>query len=200
MRKVLIPTDFSENAMNAIRYALELFKYERSEFIIFHAYADEVYENTLEMSRELFEAYREKVQEKSDTELQHVLAQMLAISPNPRHTYHSLSVFGSLVDVSNDLVDKENADVLVMGTRGATDQRDITFGSNTLQVIKYVKCPVLAIPSRFHDVHPKNILYTTDYLLPCQRREIKMLSTLARKFVATLHFLYITAFDNLSYR
>ncbi|MCW8980873.1 MAG: universal stress protein, partial [Altibacter sp.] len=200
MRKVLIPTDFSENAMNAIRYALELFKYERSEFIIFHAYADEVYENTLEMSRELFEAYREKVQEKSDTELQHVLAQMLAISPNPRHAYHSLSVFGSLVDVSNDLVDKENADVLVMGTRGATDQREITFGSNTLQVIKYVKCPVLAIPSRFHDVHPKNILYTTDYLLPCQRREIKMLSTLARKFVATLHFLYITAFDNLSYR
>ncbi|MAP55101.1 universal stress protein [Altibacter sp.] len=200
MRKVLISTDFSENAMNAIRYALELFKYERSEFIIFHAYADEVYENTLEMSRELFEAFREKVQERSDRELQAILKEMLSISPNPRHEYNFRSVFGSLVDVSNDLVDSENADVLVMGTKGATDQREITFGSNTLQVIKYVKCPVLAIPSRFHDVHPKHILYTTDYMLPCQRRELKLVSTIAKKFVATVHFLYISPFSSLSFR
>jgi nucleotide-binding universal stress UspA family protein len=200
MRKVLIPTDFSENAMNAISYAMELFKYERSEFLIVHAYADEVYENKTELSREYFEEYKTKVGEQSDKALQKIVAKMLAISPNPKHEYIYLSVFGSLIDAANDLVDKENMDVLVMGTRGETDDRDITFGSNTLQVIKYVKCPVLAIPSSYHDLQPKNILFPTDYQLPYQRREIKLLSTMAKRFVATINFLYVSNFKNLSFR
>jgi nucleotide-binding universal stress UspA family protein len=200
MRKVLIPTDFSENAMNAISYALELFKYERSEFLIMHAYADEVYENKTKMSRAYFEEYKTAVGEQSDKKLQKSIAEMLAISPNPKHKYNYISVFGSLIDAANDLVDKENIDVLVMGTRGETDDRDITFGSNALQVIKYVKCPVLAIPSSYHDVPPKNILFPTDYQLPYQRREIKFLSTMAKRFVATINFLYVSNFKGLSFR
>ena len=43
MFKVLIPTDFSENSMNAINYALEFFKYEKSEFYFMHAYQHDVY-------------------------------------------------------------------------------------------------------------------------------------------------------------
>ena len=43
MRKILIPTDFSENAMNAITYAIDLFKYEISHFFIMHAYQDDIY-------------------------------------------------------------------------------------------------------------------------------------------------------------
>ncbi len=200
MRKVLIPTDFSENAMNAIKYAMELFKYQRSEFIIMHAFADEVYENNIEMSRALFEEFKEKIRKNSDEELQKVLDEMLEISPNPRHDYNFLSVFGSLVDEANDIVDKQNIDVLVMGTRGKTDDRDITFGSNTLQVIKYVKCPVLAIPSKYNDVHPQEILFPTDYQLPYQRRELKLLSTIAKNFVAKINFLYVSKFESLSFR
>ena len=200
MRKILIPTDFSENAMNAIKYALELFKYERSEFIIMHAFADEVYGHTIEMSRALFEEYKEKVWEQSDRELQKVVAEMLAISPNPKHKYEYLSVFGSIVDEANDIVDKQNIDVVVMGTRGKTNDRDIFFGSNSLQVIKYVKCPVLAVPSKFHDVHPENILFTTAFQLPYKRRELKLLSTIAKNFAAAIKVLHISKFNELSHR
>lgn len=200
MRKILIPTDFSENAMNAIKYAMELFKYDRSEFTIMHAFADEVYAHNVEIDRPLFEEYKEKVRDRSDNELQKVLNEMLSISPNPRHEYNSKSVFGSLIDEANDIIDRENMDILVMGTKGETNDRDISFGSNTLQVIKYVKCPVLAVPSNYHDVHPKNILFPTDYQLPYQRRELKLLSTLAKCFVAKIAFLYVSKFENLSFR
>ena len=200
MRKVLVPTDFSENAMNAIKYAMELFKYDRSEFLIMHAFADEVYENNLDWSKALFEEYKEKVKERSDKELQKVLSEMLKCSPNPRHEYKFVSVFGSLVDEANDLVDKENMDVLVMGTKGQSNERNITFGSNTLQVIKYVKCPVLAIPSKFHDVPTKQILFPTDYQLPFQRREVKLLSLIAKNFAATIHLLYVANFEKMSFR
>ncbi len=200
MRKVLIPTDFSANAMNAIKYAMELFKYERSEFIVMHAFADSVYEHKVEMTRSEFDSHKEKIHQNSDRQLEVVLSDMLSISPNPRHNYSFKSVFGSLIDEANDIVDRESIDVLVMGTKGETDDRQLTFGSNTLQVIKYVKCPVLAVPSEYHDVHPENILFPTDLQIPLQRRELKLLSTLARCFVATINFLHVSKFDKLSFR
>lgn len=51
MIRVLIPTDFSENAFHAIRYGMELLKYQKCEFLIVNCYADDVYANTMEMSR-----------------------------------------------------------------------------------------------------------------------------------------------------
>lgn len=200
MRKILIPTDFSENAWNAIKYAMELFKYEKSEFIIMHAYADEVYEHNIKMSRALFDEYKEKVGESSNRELQKIVGEMLTVSPNPRHEYNFKSVFGGLVEEVNHLADKENIDVLVMGTRGETDDRDITFGSNTLQVIKYVKCPVLVVPSKCHQVEVDKILFPTNYQLPYRRRALKLVSTMAKGFAAKINFLHVSKFENLSFR
>ena len=200
MRKILVPTDFSENAMNAIRYAVELFKYERSDFYIIHAYADEVYDHNTLVSRELFDELKETVHKNSDKELAKILEEINRISPNPRHVYKTMSLFGTLIDEANDLVDKENIDVLIMGTRGKTDDRKLTFGSNTLQVLKYVKCPVLAIPSGYSYNQPKRILFPTDYLLPFKRRELKLLSTLTQSFRSTINFLYISKYEKLSIR
>jgi nucleotide-binding universal stress UspA family protein len=136
------------------------------------------------MPRTQFELYKDKVWQQSDEKLKKLVAEILAISPNPKHEYDFISVFGSLVDEANTIVDRENIDVLVMGTKGKSDDRDVLFGSNTLQVIKYVKCPVLAIPSKYHDVQPQNILFATAYQLPYKKRELKLLSTIAKSFVA----------------
>ncbi|AXT58157.1 universal stress protein [Aquimarina sp. AD1] len=200
MRKILIPTDFSENAMNAIKYATELFKYEKSEFFIFHAYADEVYDSNELVSRETLEKLKEQTHKNSDNQLEKILSTLLTISPNPRHEYKILSIFGTLVDEANDLVDRENIDILIMGTKGKTDDRDITFGSNTLQVLKYVKSPVLVIPENYKYQQPKNILFPTDYMLPYKRRELKLLSTLSKSFRSSINFLYVSKYKKLSIR
>ena len=200
MKKIIIPTDFSETATNAIKYALELFKYDKSEITIIHAFADEVYDNTAKMSRDYFEEYRDKIQGNVDKRLQKVIAEMLAISPNPRHTYNRQSRFGSIVDVINDFVDSENADVVVMGTKGKTNNPTITFGSNTLKVIKYVQCPVLAVPDSYHDMHPKNILFPTGYMIPFNSRALKLVSSIAMNYVSTIHMLHVSKAKNLSHR
>lgn len=200
MKKILIPTDFSETATNAIKYALELFKYDRSEVTIIHSFADEVYDNTVNMPRDYFEEFKEKVQINVDARLQKVIAEMLEISPNPRHTYNRLSKFGSIVDVINDFVDSENVDVVVMGTKGKTNNPRITFGSNTLKVIKYVQCPVLAVPATYHDMHPKNILFPTDYMIPFKRRELKLVSSIAMNYISTINMLLVSKAKKLSHR
>lgn len=200
MRKILIPTDFSENSMNAIRYASELFKYERCEFFLMHAYADEVYDHEMVVSREILNEFKDSIHKTSDQELAKMVKEVKNLSPNPRHEFNTLSIFGTLVDEANDIVDLENIDILVMGTRGKTDDRKLTFGSNTLQVLKYVKCPVLSIPAGYSYQQPKNILFPTDYFLPFKRRELKLLSTLTKSFRSTITFLHISKFKKLSIR
>lgn len=200
MRKILIPTDFSDNAMNAIKYATELFKHGPTEIYLLHAFSDSVYEDKARLADAVFEELQEKALQKAKENLEETRKQILGFSPNPKHTLHTIAEFGLLVDSVNDWVEKENIDVVVMGTKGETADKKITFGSNTLQVIKYVKCPVLAIPAVYGDVHPKNLLFPTDYLLPYKRRELKLVSTIAKCFATKVDFLYVSKFPTLSLR
>src|SRR5690554_331474 len=200
MRKILIPTDFSENSINAIKYATELFKHGPTEIYILHAFADEVYDDKARLVDAVFEELKESSVEKSRIALEKLKQQVLGFSPNPKHNIHLLSEFGLLVDSVNDWVEKENIDVVVMGTKGKTADKSLTFGSNTLQVIKYVKCPVLAIPANYDDVHPKNILFSTDFQLPYKPRELKLLANISKFFAAKINFLYVSKFPALSLR
>ncbi|WP_026452427.1 universal stress protein [Aequorivita capsosiphonis] len=200
MRKILIPTDFSENSMNAAKYAAELFKHGPSEIYILHAFADEVYDAKTRLADANFDELKQKTLEKAEANLEKMRKDLFSISPNPKHKVFTIAEFGMLVDSVNEWVDKENIDVVVMGTQGETDDKKITFGSNTLQVIKYVKCPVLAVPEVFGDVHPKNILFPTDYLIPYKRRELKLLGTIAKCFSSKIEFLHVSKFPNSSLR
>lgn len=200
MRKVLIPTDFSENAFNALKYACQIFKYEKCEFFIMHAYADEVYRQDVAMQRSFFEELKEATFIKAEKQLQNILRSLREYSPNPNHTYKAVTAFGTLTDEANELVDKENVDIVVMGTRGHTNDRSITFGSNTLQVLKYVHCPVLGIPEDYAYHAPKKLLFPTNYMVPYKRRELKLLSELTGSFRSTVYLLHIDPIKNLSLR
>jgi len=200
MRQILIPTDFSENAMNAIKYALELFKYERSEFYFMHAYEDEVYNDKALSTRDTFEAVLRVVSKKSQKNLEDILKIVKEISPNPRHNYNIISAYNSLVDEADIIVDGKNIDIIVMGTRGETNDKKLTFGSHTLQVLKYVQCPVLSIPENFKYAQPKHILFPTNYLIPYKRRDLKLLCEMAIPFRAKIDMLYVTNCDKLSMR
>ncbi|MCZ4319075.1 universal stress protein [Aequorivita viscosa] len=200
MQKILMPTDFSENSLNAIKYATELFKHNPAEIYLLHAFADEVYEAKARLADEIFNELQQKTRERAEHELAELRKKVIEFSPNPKHTIHTISEFGLLVDATNNWVEKENIDVVVMGTKGKTADTKLTFGSNTLQVIKYVKCPVLAIPAVYEDVHPNNLLFPTDFLLPYKRRELKLVSTIARCFASKVDFLYVSKFPTLSLR
>src|SRR5690625_2565648 len=189
MRKIIVPVDFSENALNAFKYAVELFKHGPVEFFLIHCYLTDPEKET-DTDQELAE--------QTIRNLESVKKKIRAYSPNPKHTVKLLPVEGGLVESINDLVDSENADLVVMGTKGETADKHLTFGSNTLQVIKYIKCPVLAVPAFYKEIDIKNVLFSTDFMMPYQRRELKLLSALARFYASTVHFMYVTGFTTLS--
>lgn len=200
MRKILIPTDFSENAMNALRYATELFKYEVSEFFIMHTYQEEFHSEEGSSSQGTLDVATSKINKKSDEQLQNIKKAIINISPNPRHTFHTMSANNLLLDEADKIVDRENIDIIVMGTKGKTNDNKLTFGSNTLQVLKYVQCPVLAIPENYTYTQPKHILFPTNFMIPYKRRELKLLCEIASPYRATIDVLYISKSDKLSRR
>lgn len=200
MKNILIPTDFSINADNAIEFAMDLFKCERTNFYLMHAYADELYKISHNKEDGLFEEEKKNLAKNSEEKLSTIISKIKSERHNPKHRFEQVSVFESLVDGVNDFVNKIEIDLVLMGTKGQTADKKITFGSHTVQVFKYVKCPVLAIPSDYIFKQPKKILFPSDYMIPYKRRELKLLDTLAARFKSEIHSLYISDFEDLSHR
>ena len=186
--------------MHAITYAMELFKCEKIRCYFLHAYADEVYASLAANGKKDLEKEKEKVRIATEEKLAKILEEVSTVPPNPKHSYYTVSVFGSLVDAVNDTVNEMNMDLVIMGTKGKTDDMNVTFGSHTVQVFKYIPCPVLAIPMEAEFQQPKKILFPTDYMLPYKRRELKLLNEICRDFKAKVHCLHITEFKHLSHR
>ncbi|MBO6828607.1 MULTISPECIES: universal stress protein [unclassified Flagellimonas] len=200
MKTILIPTDFSKNALHALTYAKELYKCERACFFVLHAYGEEVYGHYKTTPKEELEKMKEEKREETQKKLDALIDLVVGEPPNPLHNFETVAKLDNLVDAVNDFVDEMNIDLVIMGTKGETSDHKTTFGSYTIEIFKYVKCPVLAIPEDFEYRQPKAILFPTDYMLPYKRRELKLLGDLAGKFKSKIHCLYITDFDELSPR
>lgn len=200
MLSILLPTDFSENSWNAISYALEFFKYQKTEFYLMHAYQNEFYDHDELTSRDVYEDVLGNVKNQSQKNLDNLIARVKKIATHTRFKFHAISAYSTLVEEANLIADAKNIDLIVMGTKGKSDERNIIFGSQTFQVLKYVQCPVLAIPSEYNNTQPKRILFPTDYMIPYKRRELKLLSVLAKSYRSTINVLYVSKSRNLSIR
>jgi nucleotide-binding universal stress UspA family protein len=200
MLSILLPTDFSKNSMNAIKYALEFFKNQRTTFYFMHAYQNEFYDHEELTSREVFNDVLDSIRNESHTNLENLISKVKDIAPNPNFIYHTISAYNTLVEEANLIADGKNIDLIIMGTKGKSDERHMIFGSQTFQVLKYVACPVLAIPSNYTNTQPKRILFPTDYMMPYKRRELKLLSVLAKSYRSRIDVLYVSTSHKLSIR
>lgn len=199
-RTVLIPTDFSKNALHALQYAQALYKCEHSCFFLLHTYAEEVYKYHWKATPKEIEKVKQEKKEQSEKKLDELLQTVIGHTPNPLHNFETIACLDSFVDGVNIVVNERNIDLVIMGTKGENSDHKTTFGSYTIEVFKYVKCPVLAIPENFEYKQPKIILFPTDYRLPYKRRELKLLADLAGEFKSKIHCLYFAESDTFSLR
>jgi nucleotide-binding universal stress UspA family protein len=198
MKKILIPIDFSENAINAVDYALTLFKDELCKFYILHAYQEDIYLNKAPITKEVLKEVIRTAGKDSQLQLKKTLKLIKKLSPNSKHVFKILSANNILVDEADKVVDEKDIDLIIMGTLGDTNNKERTFGSHTLQVLKYVKCPVLVVPENYSYNEPNHILFATDYTIPYQQRELDLLNKIAYDNSAIIDVLYISEDNYLS--
>jgi len=198
MKKILLPTDFSENSWNAIKYALQLFKEEECNFLLLHTYTPIIYQvehmQTSAIQFQVLDAVKETAKKRLDKLEQSINSEF----NNPKHTYSQILSFNTLTAEINELYHGNVMDMIIMGTTGATGVKEVLLGSNTVHVLKNAKCPVLAIPSGFTFETPLEILFPSDYEIDFQKKQIQPIADIVGLYNSRLNILNVVYEHNLS--
>ena len=193
---ILVPTDFSNNASNALNYAVKLYANQYCTFYILHStFINEA------VARAYQSAYSEDNQNRVVIEhsLAEVIKQAKATNANPKHNFEALLSGEELKTAVKNAVQEYNVNMVVMGTKGATGAVEYVMGSNTIKVIrKITECPVLVLPETFSFVEPKQITFPTDYNRSYDEKEIQVLKNLADLYHSKLRIVHINVDLELS--
>lgn len=198
MKKIILPTDFSENAYNAISYALQLFRDEECTFYLVNTYTPAVYQAEYVLHSPGQIGLGDLYQSNSRELLEDVKAKLLQNFSNPKHTIITHAAFNMVADEVKDMVEKEGADLVVMGTQGATGAKEILFGTHTVHVIKQVHCPVIVVPSGFEYETPKEILFPADYEVAYDELPLQVLLDIAKLHRSSVEVIHISSGYELS--
>lgn len=191
MRKILIPTDFSKNATNAMKYAVELYKNEECEFYILNAFYTLGFATDNVLVPEIGEIAYKSGKKNSEEELSITLKEIKKNNIS-RHLFYKVSKFNTLLNSIQETIEKEKIDLIIMGTQGATNAVEKFLGSNTVMVMENVRyCPVMAIPSEVKFTKPKEIIFPTSYNTHYKRRELNQLIEIASINNAAIRILHI---------
>ena len=194
MKNIFVPYDFSPNAADALKYALKLAEIAGSQVMVFHALAI----SAKIMAAPVTKAEREKVVADEEaaktasltTAIAEALKSAKVILPESR--LHCKVKFDPMVvEAIIETAEAEHADLIVMGTHGATGLKKFFFGSVTSVTIAKSDVPVLAIPEGYVFEGIKTIIYSSD--LENFEPELKQLIPFASALgapITVLHFDY----------
>lgn len=159
MKKILVPIDFSEYAINAYNFACELADKSGGEISLIHV-----------LEYPAFTSFNTVGEVTADTMTD---AYMIELVKNAKEQLEKLTFnkkFSSLtinykVEVGNPyekiaaVIDEAEADLVIMGTQGASGIRELFIGSNAEKVVRFSKCPVITVPGEIHFDQIKNIVF-----------------------------------------
>lgn len=182
MMNILLPTDFSKNSRNAAAYALQFFKDTPCNFYLLHVVpfpAEKLAAGYMSMSPDIKQNFDE------------LLSWLEQIKTNNKHHFHICSKSNYLIEAVRAKVLEKNIDLILMGTKGVTNNHGAVIGKHTSDVMRKVKCPVLAISENATFKQHKEILFPTDYKIHYGSRMLRTLLNLASLSGATVKILEI---------
>ncbi len=196
MKNVLLPTDFSENSLNAIRYALRLFEESACNFYLLHVIkssdigiSDSPY---LVSAAQIKDVYTQTAKTRLRDTLNHISTK---ISTNKKHKFYAVTDHNFLVESIRQQVSEKKINMIVMGTKGATGLKKIIVGSNTGDVITKVHCNTLVVPENATFKDLKEIAFPTDFSNLYNINVLQPVVTITEKHAAAIRILNISKKD-----
>jgi nucleotide-binding universal stress UspA family protein len=188
MATLLIPTDFSDNSLQAAVYGVKLLGDKTSKIDFLHTFEGmsagagsmlSLREEILKDSQNLLKEFQEKLAEQvdlSDKQIKRFCEE------------------GELPYVLDNLEEIEHVDLIIMGTQGASGLKEVFMGSNTSDVIAKVEMPLLAVPENVAFKAPKKIMIADDGD-GCGEGTFRIARVIARKYDCEVHFVHVTDSD-----
>lgn len=192
MLRILLPTDFSDNSFEAIRYALLLFQDAACEFSLLHTYMPPIYNAEYLVGSPGQIGLGDLIQKTAVTNLDKLQKRLEDQYKNNKHTFDSFVSLDILSNQVSKMVEDKKIDLIVMGTKGATGAQEILFGTHTVHIIKKAKCPVIAIPPNFEYEVPKKIIFPTDYEVDFKSKPLHILLKIAKSHISSIEVLHVS--------
>ncbi|WP_298899597.1 universal stress protein [uncultured Psychroserpens sp.] len=192
MKNILLPTDFSENSWNAIKYAVRFFENLDCNFYVLHVNKLSnlaVNDSPLILNQDAIDTIYVKP---TKQKLRNILKRISKLTTNHRkHKFYTLSEYNFFIESIRKTVDEKHIDCIVMGTKGTSGLEKIILGTNTADVITKVKCNTLAIPENAEFTIPREIAFPTDFSLSSNLHVLQPISDILERFKSVLRILHI---------
>jgi nucleotide-binding universal stress UspA family protein len=158
MIQILVPTDFSNLANNAVNFAVQSAKLLPAEITIIHAFEmkGNIYIDHMGFTQEFTESVLHDVQNKLD-QLQQSIEETEGVAVSTR------IVRTALDEAILETTAERNIDLIVMGTLGASGIKEKLWGTRTADIIGKSKVPIMVIPYDYEWTKPEIFLMATNH-------------------------------------
>ena len=190
MKNILVPTDFSDQAENALKVAAQLARKHEAEIYLLHLLELPLHQiDALSSHSDLPEAvFFMKLAQKRFKE---VLAKDYLQDIEVHETVEFHQSFSSIADTC-----KTNAiDLIVMGSHGVSGFKEMFIGSNTEKVVRTSNIPVLVIKKAHDDFEVNDFVFASDFNSNKQQT-YNQVAMLAEAFDAKLHLVMVNTANN----
>ncbi|APY09917.1 hypothetical protein BWZ22_01065 [Seonamhaeicola sp. S2-3] len=191
MKTILLPTDFSKNSINAIKYATELFKNEVCDFYVLNVQKASSFISDDMMSVSTSTTIYSTLIDAAKKSISNIISGIEIKKKNSNHKFHSIVDYDNFIDSINQTSKKHQVDLIVMGTKGASGLKRVLFGSNTARVMQRCNVPVLAIPDGCKFSSLKKIAFTTNHINIFTIEELETLKWLVAFCKSELYILHV---------
>lgn len=191
MRKILVPTDFSENAEKALSFAIRIADKTKAQLLVlfvYHPYINDIalpeYIGSLEIYKELEASYRDK------------LDKAVALTRSTGIRAEGIWATGATQAAILDHARQNEVDLIVMGRTGQGGFLDKLLGSNSAAIATAADCAVLVIPPMATHPDLQSIVYATQLEFD-EKPALAQAIGLARQLKASIKFLKINSNQQL---
>ena len=193
-KNILLPTDFSDNAWSAAVYALKLYAQEECTFYFVHSI-----KMKLSTRSNLFNKSLNILKENTMKELLELKEMAQTSNTNPNHDFEIILSQDNLQATIETMIKKYQIDLIVMGKKGVTKDKELFFGGNTVDSLKKIRlCPILIIPEDYDFVKPKQIAFPTDFNRFFEGKELRPLKDLAELNNSKIRIVHINVEPHLN--
>lgn len=192
MKRILVPCDFSDPAVQAFKFAVDIAKMSRGEVVLLNVIELPVmHESVLMPTLSFEEAFIKDM--KAHAEKNFAKMKDKWAKDGPKVT--SIVQFGGATPMVRDFIKENKIDLVVMGTHGASGLKEFFVGSNTEKIVRTSEVPVIAIKGPVKSGSIKNIVFPN--ILSLEQEELtQKIKALQNFFKATLHVLYVNTPSN----
>ncbi|MBL6448771.1 universal stress protein [Fulvivirga sp. 29W222] len=192
MTNILVPYDFSTQAANALRFALQFNEEQKRIVHILHV-VEMISKPFLNIDEEVLDDLKIEVEKKILSRLEEEALNKFSAKLN---NIRIQVVFGHISQTILKYADSHEMDLIVMGTKGVTGMRELLIGSNTEKIIRASKIPVIAVKNYVKPERIKNIVFPNTLLSDADEELILKVKALQHHFGAALHIVWVNTPTN----